>query len=126
MPTRKGKGRQPRDMKITVDNPAGVSRGVLFAEMDGVEIVERPLRVRIVDDGAVHRVRVGLWLRPAAAAPEGEAPSSPVNVSGPFPDRIGPLVDPARAPFGRRLRQIAGHVDMGDFGPRMEFLFRES
>jgi hypothetical protein len=28
--------------------------------MDGVEIVERPLRVRIVDDGAVHRVRVRL------------------------------------------------------------------
>jgi cyclic beta-1,2-glucan glucanotransferase len=52
--------RQSAQYEITVDNPAGVSRGVLFAEMDGVEIVERPLRVRIVDDGAVHRVRVRL------------------------------------------------------------------
>jgi cyclic beta-1,2-glucan synthetase len=46
--------------EIIVDNPAGVSRGVLFAEIDGVEITERPLRLRLVDDGAVHRVRVTL------------------------------------------------------------------
>ncbi|HME83367.1 MAG TPA: hypothetical protein VKG91_02170 [Roseiarcus sp.] len=52
--------RQSAQYEISVDNPAGVSRGVRFAELDGVEIVERPLRVRIVDDGAVHRVRVRL------------------------------------------------------------------
>ena len=52
--------RQSARYEITVDNPAGVSRGVRFAELDGVEIVERPLRVRIVDDGAVHRVLVKL------------------------------------------------------------------
>jgi cyclic beta-1,2-glucan synthetase len=46
--------------EITVDNPAGVNKGVCFAEMDGVEIAERPLRLRIADDGAVHRVRVRL------------------------------------------------------------------
>jgi hypothetical protein len=28
--------------------------------MDGVEIAERPLRLRIVDDGAVHRILVKL------------------------------------------------------------------
>jgi cyclic beta-1,2-glucan synthetase len=52
--------RQSARYEIIVDNPAGVSRGVLFAEIDGVEIAERPLRLRMVDDGAVHRVRVTL------------------------------------------------------------------
>src|SRR5208282_1429726 len=52
--------RQSAQYEITVDNPAGVSRGICFAEMDGVEIAERPLRLRIVDDSAVHRVRVRL------------------------------------------------------------------
>jgi cyclic beta-1,2-glucan glucanotransferase len=46
--------------EIAVDNPAGVNRGVCFAEMDGVEIAERPLRLPIADDGAVHRVRIRL------------------------------------------------------------------
>ncbi len=46
--------------EIVVDNPAGVNRGVSFAEMDGVEIAGRPLRAPIVDDGAVHRVRIRL------------------------------------------------------------------
>jgi hypothetical protein len=46
-------------MKIRVDNLAGVSWGACLAEVRGFEIVERPLRVRIVDDGAVHRVGVG-------------------------------------------------------------------
>ena len=52
--------RQSARYEITVQNPAGVSRGVCFAEMDGVEITERPLRLRIADDGAVHRVLVKL------------------------------------------------------------------
>jgi cyclic beta-1,2-glucan synthetase len=52
--------RQSTRYEIVVDNPAGVSRGVRFAEIDGVEIVERPLRLPVVDDGAVHRVRVTL------------------------------------------------------------------
>jgi cyclic beta-1,2-glucan synthetase len=46
--------------EITVDNPSGVSRGVCFAEVDGAEVAERPVRVRIVDDGAVHRVLIRL------------------------------------------------------------------
>jgi cyclic beta-1,2-glucan synthetase len=46
--------------EITVDNAAGVSRGVSFAEIDGVEIPERPPRVRIADDRGVHRVHIRL------------------------------------------------------------------
>jgi cyclic beta-1,2-glucan synthetase len=52
--------RQSVQYEITVHNPAGVSRGICFAEMDGVEITERPLRLRIADDGAVHRILVTL------------------------------------------------------------------
>ena len=52
--------RQSSRYEIRVDNPTGVSRGVCFAEVDGVEIVGRPLRLPIVEDGAVHRVRVRL------------------------------------------------------------------
>jgi cyclic beta-1,2-glucan synthetase len=52
--------RQSTRYDITVDNPAGVNRGVCFAEMDGIAIAERPLRLRIIDDGAVHCVRVRL------------------------------------------------------------------
>ena len=46
--------------EINVDNPAGINRGVCFAEIDGVEIVERPLRLPIHGDGAVHHVRIRL------------------------------------------------------------------
>jgi cyclic beta-1,2-glucan synthetase len=46
--------------EITVENLAGVSRGVSFAELDEIEIVDRPLRVRIANDVAVHYLRVRL------------------------------------------------------------------
>ena len=46
--------------EIRVDNPAAVTRGVKFAEMDGCEITERPLRIRIERGDAIHRVRVTL------------------------------------------------------------------
>jgi cyclic beta-1,2-glucan synthetase len=52
--------RQSTRYEIVVDNPAGVSRGVRFAQVDGVEVTQRPLRLRMADDGAVHRVRVTL------------------------------------------------------------------
>ena len=45
---------------ISVENPSGVSRGVLFAEADGLEILERPLVVALVDDGGLHQVNVRL------------------------------------------------------------------
>ena len=42
--------------EIAVENPEGVSRGVAYAEVDGIALQERPLRVTLVDDGATHRV----------------------------------------------------------------------
>ncbi len=45
---------------ISVENPSGVSRGVVFAEVDGVEISERPLLVTLLDDGGQHEVDVRL------------------------------------------------------------------
>ena len=46
--------------EITVENPNGVSRGVSHAELDGMAVPERPLRIPLVDDGATHRLRVML------------------------------------------------------------------
>jgi cyclic beta-1,2-glucan synthetase len=46
--------------QIFVENPHGVSRGVVFARVDGVEIAERPLRISLLDDGGRHRVDVKL------------------------------------------------------------------
>jgi cyclic beta-1,2-glucan synthetase len=45
---------------IRVENPAGVSRGVVRAELDGVALPGQQARVPLVDDGATHRVRVVL------------------------------------------------------------------
>jgi cyclic beta-1,2-glucan synthetase len=45
---------------ISVENPNGVSRGVTFAEVDGVGISERPLLVALLDDGGQHRINVRL------------------------------------------------------------------
>ncbi len=45
---------------ISVENPNGVSRGVTFAEVDGVGIFERPLLVALLDDGGQHMVKVRL------------------------------------------------------------------
>ena len=49
--------------EIVVENPDGVSRGIASAEVDGTALVERPLRLNLLDDGAIHRVRVKLGLR---------------------------------------------------------------
>jgi cellobiose phosphorylase len=46
--------------EITVENPRHVSRGVVVAELDGVEIAKDVARIPLVDDGQVHRVRVEL------------------------------------------------------------------
>ncbi len=44
--------------EITVENPHGVNRGVNRAELDGVMIAERPLRIALRDDAAIHRIHV--------------------------------------------------------------------
>jgi len=45
---------------IKVENPHAVTRGVQTAELDGVALPENRAEVGLVDDGAVHRVRVVL------------------------------------------------------------------
>jgi cyclic beta-1,2-glucan synthetase len=45
---------------IFVENPNCVSRGVAFAEIDGVEMTARPPLVTLLDDGGRHRVFVRL------------------------------------------------------------------
>jgi cyclic beta-1,2-glucan synthetase len=46
--------------EIVVENPGGVSRGVISAQLDGQEIHDRPLTAPLVDDGATHTLRVRL------------------------------------------------------------------
>ena len=44
--------------EIAVENPAGVSRGVVRVELDGAVLARNPARIPLVDDGATHAVRV--------------------------------------------------------------------
>jgi len=53
---RHGSGRY----EIFVDNPDGVEHGVAAASIDGQDVGERPPRLRLVDDGETHRLRVRL------------------------------------------------------------------
>jgi len=46
--------------RIQVDNPAGVEHGVAFAALDEVVILERPLRLPLIDDGTSHQLKVRL------------------------------------------------------------------
>ena len=45
---------------IEVENPAGICRGVVHAELDGVALPGNGARVPLEDDGATHRLRVVL------------------------------------------------------------------
>jgi len=45
---------------IDVENPSGVSHGVALAELDGAALQLRPAGIPLVDDGAVHRLRIVL------------------------------------------------------------------
>ena len=46
--------------EIRVENPHGVERGIAFAAIDETVVVERPLQLRLVDDGGTHRLRLRL------------------------------------------------------------------
>lgn len=46
--------------EITVDNQAGVCRGIARLELDGQALPDGSTRLTLVDDGATHRVRVTL------------------------------------------------------------------
>ncbi len=46
--------------EIVVENPRGVSRGVVAVELDGQEITEPGATIPLADDGETHRIRVVL------------------------------------------------------------------
>jgi cyclic beta-1,2-glucan synthetase len=46
--------------EILVENPDGVSRGVVSAQFDGATIAERPLRFPVLDDDNTHHIQVRL------------------------------------------------------------------
>lgn len=46
--------------RVSVENPSGVSRGVVYCELDGVVIHESGARVALVDDGQAHEIKVRL------------------------------------------------------------------
>jgi cyclic beta-1,2-glucan synthetase len=45
---------------IQIENPNGVSRGVVHAELDDVVLSGDHARIPLANDGAIHRVRVVL------------------------------------------------------------------
>jgi cyclic beta-1,2-glucan synthetase len=45
---------------ITVDNTDGAGHGIRLAKLDGQSIETRPLRIAVVDDGAIHRLHIRL------------------------------------------------------------------
>jgi cyclic beta-1,2-glucan synthetase len=45
---------------IRVENPDRVGHGIIFAKLDGIELRARPLHCGLVDDGAVHELRLQL------------------------------------------------------------------
>ena len=45
---------------IIVENPQGVTNGIVAAELDGEPITERPLKIVLSDNGAVHQLNVRL------------------------------------------------------------------
>ncbi len=59
--------------EITVENPGGAQRGVAFAALDGTVVPDRPLHVKVVDDGAVHHLLVRLG--PSPATPRSAVPN---------------------------------------------------
>jgi cyclic beta-1,2-glucan synthetase len=46
--------------QIDVENPVGVERGISFASLDDRPLTQRPLELRLNDDGAAHRLVVRL------------------------------------------------------------------
>jgi cyclic beta-1,2-glucan synthetase len=46
--------------EITVENPDSVSHGIASVQLDGTAVVDRPLCLNLLDDGAIHHVLVRL------------------------------------------------------------------
>ena len=56
-----------------VENPSGVSGGVLSATLDGAAVTGRPLRLPLLDDGRAHHIHVtlGMLAVPGAGREDG-------------------------------------------------------
>jgi len=46
--------------EIRIENPGSVGRGIAFATIDEKVVMERPLSIRLADDGVTHRLQVRL------------------------------------------------------------------
>ena len=46
--------------ELRVENPLGATRGIAGVEVDGVALPPRSGTLRLIDDGATHRVRIVL------------------------------------------------------------------
>jgi cyclic beta-1,2-glucan synthetase len=57
--------------EILIENSGGAGRGIASAQLDETEIVERPLRVLLANDGRIHHLRIRLGMSNARDAPRG-------------------------------------------------------
>jgi cyclic beta-1,2-glucan synthetase len=86
---------------IVVENPYGVSRGVIAAELDGKVLRGKHPVIRLLDDGASHRVRVVMGERAVGPGKtRGRATPGQSAVRGAPPGRS--TADQARAPGSDR------------------------
>ena len=59
--------------ELSVDNRDGTGHGILSADLDGTPVDAAPVRIAVMDDGAVHRVHLRLGRE--CAAPSQEQPA---------------------------------------------------
>jgi cyclic beta-1,2-glucan glucanotransferase len=70
---------------ILIENPDGVSRGVVHAELDGETLAAEPVVIALVDDGATHHVRVRLGEPGSITAPPAPRTAPPAAPTAPIP-----------------------------------------
>jgi len=46
--------------RLAIENPSGVSRGVIGVVLDGAELVSAPCEIPLIDDGATHVAKITL------------------------------------------------------------------
>ena len=61
--------------EIVVENPQGVTRGLLSVELDGAQLATNNMYIQLADDGATHHVRVVLG---SEILPVGRQATTPV------------------------------------------------
>ena len=70
---------------ILIENPDGVSHGVVHAELDGETLTGEPVVIPLVDDGATHHVRVRLGEPGSITAPPAARTAPPAAPTAPIP-----------------------------------------